>query len=41
MTDHGHQLPVTARLDAQDAEAALLAVEGHPLDGAGEHFSVG
>ena len=29
------------RRDAQHAEAVLLVVEGHPLDGAGEHFESG
>ncbi len=34
--DHSHQVPLTAHLHAQHAEAALPAVEGDPLDGAGE-----
>ncbi len=41
VADDGHQLPVPARLDPQDAEPAVLAVEGHALDGTGEDFTLG
>ena len=39
LTDHRHQVALPARLRAEDAEAVLLVVEGHPLDEAGEHLA--
>jgi len=38
MPHHRHQIPMAAGFDAQHAEAALGAVEGDPLDRAGQHF---
>ncbi len=32
VTDHGHEVALAARLELQDAEPALLVVEGHALD---------
>ena len=39
--DHGHQLPLAADLDPQHAEAGLGAVEGDPLDQAGQGLALG
>ena len=33
VADHRNQLPLTPRLDPQHREAAVVAVEGDPLDG--------
>src|SRR5438552_5168446 len=41
MADHGHDLTMPARLDAQDAEAVLLVVVGDALDETGEHLLIG
>jgi hypothetical protein len=41
MTDDGDQIPMSARLRSQNAEAILGVVEGDPLDQAGEHLTVG
>ena len=38
MADGGDKIPMTARLDAKDAEAGLRAVECHPLDQPGQDF---
>lgn len=32
MADHGHEIPLAAHLDPQDAEAVLGIVEGDALD---------
>jgi hypothetical protein len=41
MADDGDQITLTARLHPQDAEAAVLVVEGDALDEAGEILTVG
>jgi hypothetical protein len=41
MADDGNQVPVAARLDAQNAEPVLGIVERHPLDHAGKRLAVG
>jgi hypothetical protein len=38
VADNGHQITVTARLGAQNAEAILTIVEGDALDKARSHF---
>ena len=40
MADHGHQVPVPARLRPQDAEAVLQVVEGDALDQTGQDLPV-
>jgi len=37
-TDNCHQVAVTTDLDPEDAEAGLLAMEGHTLHGTGQLF---
>ena len=39
MTHDSHQIAVAARLDPQDAEATLGAVERHPLDETGKNLA--
>ena len=39
--DDGDEVPVTPNLDAQDAEAAVRAVEGHALDQPGQGLAFG
>ena len=41
MADNSHRLAMAACLDAQHAEAGLVAVERHPLDRADEMFGKG
>ena len=41
MADDGDQIALAARLHPQDAEAAVLVVEGDPLDEAGEVLAFG
>ena len=41
VADHGHQVALAPRLDAQDAEAVVGVVEGDPLDEAGERLGDG
>ena len=38
VADDGHQIPMSACLRPENAEAVLVVVEGDPLDKAGEHF---
>ena len=40
MADDRHQVAAAARLDPQDAEAAVDVMEGDALDGAGQDFLV-
>jgi hypothetical protein len=41
MADDGDQITLTARLHPQDAEAAVLVVEGDAFDAAGEVLALG
>ena len=41
MADNRDEVAMPARLDTQHAKSGLGTVECHPLDDAGEHFSVG
>ena len=38
MADHGHDVTMSARLGAQNAEAVLSIVVGDALDEASQHF---
>ena len=40
MSNGGDQIPMAPRLHAQHTEATFLAVKGHAIDQAGEHFLV-
>jgi hypothetical protein len=41
VTDHGYQVPLSTRLDLQDAEPILLVVERHALDQPRENLAMG
>jgi hypothetical protein len=38
MADHGHDVTMSARLGAQNAEAILGVMKSDALDQAGQHF---